>query len=84
LGRAGLSVMKPIIAIIVSDKRDYCKDFLKFHKLNPNLFKIATEIEDLRGIDINMPIIITYCKRPLFEIGDFIKDRFKSVRFMDY
>ena len=76
--------MKPIIAVIVSDTPRHCKDFLYFNHLNPDLFKIATRIDHLSGLDKNMPIIITYHKRPLLEIGRCIESRFKSVRYMDY
>ena len=75
----------PCIAFIVSDHTEICKNFIKHYQLNPNCFKVADNIEKLRGIDKKTPIIFVNCGNNInSELKEMIEDRFDSVRYMDY
>lgn len=81
----------PIIAIIVSNKMKFCKDFLGFHQLNPKMFKCASDLNHLRCTKKDTPIIITHHSMETIqerhewrELLEFIQYRFTNIRFIDY
>ena len=79
------------IAVIVSNSQDQCKNFLKMQHLPIHLFKIASEREDVAFLKGSVPIIVTYhaCRNldslvNFLELIKYLKQRFASVRYIDY
>jgi hypothetical protein len=75
----------PCIAIIASHDIYHCREFIKRNGLNPKCFKMIDDPEKLRGLDRNIPLIITCCKWA--NDGYYkarIESRFASVRYIDY
>jgi len=76
----------PCIAVIVSDRIDNCRSFLKFNNLNPKCFKLVNEAHRLEGISREMPIIITHHgnSNKFDNLMEFVHHRFTNVRYIGY
>lgn len=74
-----------VIAIILADRLQRIKDFMKVHSLPQTGFLKVTDREHLQGLDPKIPVIYTYGEGPEFNNAvDYAKMRFRSVRYIDF